>query len=296
MLAVCLLHTHDQKCQQLVLEVGCGGATDATNAVSHQVAIITNVGEDHMPLLGNTVEEIAAVKAGIIPDAGIFITSERSQGILKMFEERCRQQQSQCHVLIDQVRSGDEQVFRHDHYCGHQQLVDFVLQTLGEPFKKDSESLLWLAGRWNHSTLPNNRQLVIDGAHNRNKMALLSDYLAGLGWQRTAVLLAVKEDKDVTGMLAELAPFQPHYLVWQAFGELGESTQSAQKLAQRLQNAQQLLGIRTVEILGDGPGSFEDLSAWLNSWLQDDKDQHSPHLLISGSFLAVREAATILAS
>ena len=55
-----------QNCDIVVLEVGMGGAFDATNVIEcPEVAVITNIGLDHTDFLGNTLEEIAATKAGI---------------------------------------------------------------------------------------------------------------------------------------------------------------------------------------------------------------------------------------
>eukprot|EP01039_Chlorochromonas_danica_P007974 gene7974-8795_t len=64
------LHFQVQKCDVVVLEVGCGGRYDATNVVNNTtLAILTSVALDHTAILGNTVEEIAKVKAGIFRNA-----------------------------------------------------------------------------------------------------------------------------------------------------------------------------------------------------------------------------------
>ena len=59
----------EQGCDIVVLEVGVGGALDATNIIpAPQVAVVTNIGLDHTDLLGNTLAEIATVKAGIVKE------------------------------------------------------------------------------------------------------------------------------------------------------------------------------------------------------------------------------------
>ncbi len=55
-----------QQVDVAVIEVGLGGRLDSTNIITPEVSVITNIGMDHMNLLGNTIEEIAAEKAGII--------------------------------------------------------------------------------------------------------------------------------------------------------------------------------------------------------------------------------------
>ena len=60
----------EQKCDIAIIETGLGGRLDSTNIITPELSIITNIGWDHMALLGNSLEEIAAEKAGIIK-AGI---------------------------------------------------------------------------------------------------------------------------------------------------------------------------------------------------------------------------------
>ena len=55
-----------QNCDYVVFETGLGGRLDATNTTTSVVSIITSIGFDHMQYLGNTIEEIAGEKAGII--------------------------------------------------------------------------------------------------------------------------------------------------------------------------------------------------------------------------------------
>ncbi|QDT13216.1 bifunctional folylpolyglutamate synthase/dihydrofolate synthase [Planctomycetes bacterium K23_9] len=64
--AIGLLHFQKQKCDAIVLEVGLGGRLDSTNVCMSSVSAITSIGLDHQHVLGNTLAEIAAEKAGII--------------------------------------------------------------------------------------------------------------------------------------------------------------------------------------------------------------------------------------
>ena len=63
-----LLYFDRQQVDWAVIETGLGGAIDSTNVILPEVAVITNVAMDHMDYLGNTIAEIATVKAGIIKD------------------------------------------------------------------------------------------------------------------------------------------------------------------------------------------------------------------------------------
>lgn len=71
--ALCFLYFREEKCDLVVLEVGMGGATDATNVIKTTVLeVLASISMDHMGFLGDTLAEIAACKAGIIkPDTTV---------------------------------------------------------------------------------------------------------------------------------------------------------------------------------------------------------------------------------
>jgi len=75
--ALAFLHFQDTACQIVVLEVGMGGRLDATNIVRPLVSVITPVDFDHEPYLGNTIEQIAGEKAGIIKAGGVVAMSDQ---------------------------------------------------------------------------------------------------------------------------------------------------------------------------------------------------------------------------
>ncbi len=65
----------DRRCEVAVLEVGMGGRLDATNIVRPLAALVTRVGLDHIDYLGDTIEEIAGEKGGIIHRGSLALTS-----------------------------------------------------------------------------------------------------------------------------------------------------------------------------------------------------------------------------
>jgi dihydrofolate synthase / folylpolyglutamate synthase len=71
----------------LVLEVGMGGAWDSTNVADGDVAVFTPIGLDHMDRLGNTIEEIAETKSGIIKPGAIVVSSKQSPEALAVLEK-----------------------------------------------------------------------------------------------------------------------------------------------------------------------------------------------------------------
>lgn len=84
--AACLYFS-ERDINYAVMEVGMGGRLDATNATEHSAAVITNVGRDHMKYLGDTREEIAEEKAGIITENGLLIDNSD----MEIFREKADQ-------------------------------------------------------------------------------------------------------------------------------------------------------------------------------------------------------------
>ncbi len=72
-----------------IVEVGMGGAWDATNVADGQVAVITPIGMDHAEYLGATVEQIAAEKAGIIKDGATVVIAEQEPVVAEILLARC---------------------------------------------------------------------------------------------------------------------------------------------------------------------------------------------------------------
>ena len=87
-LAMAVLYFKEQACDIIVMETGIGGRYDSTNALGiPEVAIITKIGFDHMAVLGNSLEEIAGEKAGIIKPGCYVVTNEQQPQITDVFIE-----------------------------------------------------------------------------------------------------------------------------------------------------------------------------------------------------------------
>ncbi|MVN21120.1 bifunctional folylpolyglutamate synthase/dihydrofolate synthase [Mucilaginibacter arboris] len=81
-----------KKVDVAVIEVGLGGRLDSTNVITPLLSIITNIGWDHMNLLGNTLPEIAAEKAGIIKPNVPVVIGEYQQEVAEVFTEKAKQE------------------------------------------------------------------------------------------------------------------------------------------------------------------------------------------------------------
>ena len=82
----------EENCDMVVLEVGVGGALDSTNIIpAPEVAVITNIGLDHTDLLGDTVEKIAAVKAGIIKEGCHAVCYDSGASVTQVYAAICEE-------------------------------------------------------------------------------------------------------------------------------------------------------------------------------------------------------------
>lgn len=95
-------HFAEQKVDIAVIEVGLGGRLDSTNVIRPLASLITNIGYDHMSLLGNTLPKIAYEKAGIIKTGVPVILSQRQRSVAHIFAEHAGRKKAPL-VFAEQV-------------------------------------------------------------------------------------------------------------------------------------------------------------------------------------------------
>lgn len=232
--AIAFLHFMKMKVQWAVIEVGMGGRLDATNIVLPEVAVITNIGIDHREFLGNTLEEIAGEKAGIIKKGVPLVTAEQAPGAMRIIRQRCdeagvRLFRYNTEFSSAAVSTGAEAVSLN--YKGNKEYRDILLSLAGEHqtinaalaiktieivsekypemdcnVRKGLQSVAW-PGRL--EMIKKNPPVLIDGAHNPPAAEVLSVYLRklmGLKYSRTIMVIGVMGDKDIEGTLKPLLP------------------------------------------------------------------------------------------
>lgn len=93
--AMAMLYFLQKKCDIVVLEVGLGGKLDATNVIkTTECGVITSISMDHMEYLGDTLEEIAIQKAGIIKKSIQVAAYDLKKEAMKVIEDTCREKQA----------------------------------------------------------------------------------------------------------------------------------------------------------------------------------------------------------
>lgn len=202
-----------------IFEVGLGGELDATNIVSPIVAVNTNIGLDHTEYLGDTYEKIAQTKGGIIKDYIPFITGEKKQSCLHVFQNICQQHHSPFIQVqaIENVHDTAQQVtfdYRGYHivlntsaryqnensalaievllYLRENGYIQFDEQTLIDGLKE----AIW-AGRF--EIVGKNPLMIIDGAHNKEGMEAF--FQSAKKYKDIKIIFSALKDKDTHAML-----------------------------------------------------------------------------------------------
>ena len=98
---VCFKYFKEQKVDYGVIEVGLGGRLDATNVINPLVSVITNIGYEHVNILGPTLKDIAYEKAGIIKKNTPVVTGETSEEILDVFRKVAEEMETEVTVVSD---------------------------------------------------------------------------------------------------------------------------------------------------------------------------------------------------
>ncbi|MEQ8984946.1 MAG: Mur ligase family protein, partial [Deltaproteobacteria bacterium] len=195
--AISLLAFADERVDVAVVEVGLGGTLDATNVLPAETVVITNVGLDHTEILGNTVEEIAKDKAGIIKEGTrVVVTGATQESVRRIIERRCRAVGSDLIVVDTNHEDAQRANF---------QVADAALKTFGVGLPNGLSGTT-IAGRFER--VQSDPTVVLDGAHNSEKMLALSRWIARQKRpeQRSVVVLGVKLGKDLRSILRAVDP------------------------------------------------------------------------------------------
>lgn len=218
-----------QHCDIVVLEVGIGGLLDSTNVIpSPKVAIITQLGMDHTETLGNTLEEIAAQKGGIVKEGTPTVMALQEPSAVAIVQQICDKHHAPL-ALADPERlrvldaSVAGQTLEDREYgklklplAGEHQRKNAanvleavaMLRTQGYHINDDDvregiAKTVWPARFERLSTAPD---FILDGGHNPQCLhaatAALREYYPG---QKVVFLVGMMADKDTDHMLAEMA-------------------------------------------------------------------------------------------
>ena len=236
-----------QKVDIAVIEVGLGGRLDSTNILIPQLSVITNIGLDHMNMLGDSVEKIAFEKAGIIKQAVPVIIGEASGGILEIFKKIAAEKQAPIFIasenkqvtewkwekneLVVEVATKnktDRQVYHLD-LIGLYQTKNIltVLETVSQMQQKGwlikeasikkalqrAKKMTGLHGRWD--VIHRHPIIVLDVAHNEDGIRQVVKQIEIIDPNDLHIIIGLVKDKEVDAIF-ELLPDRATYYFTEA--------------------------------------------------------------------------------
>ncbi len=264
-----------------VVEVGLGGRLDSTNIITPELSIITNIGWDHTNMLGHSLPEIAAEKAGIIKEEVPVVVGEKNQATAPVFEKTARQKQAPLFFAEEAYQSlsyqwmqdrlilkilnqatGQTDSFELDLPGIYQRKnLCTVLAALDALKKKGFEishpqvntalqhvkQTTGLQGRW--EIIHHEPTVVLEVAHNKEGMEQMLQHIQNIHYQKLHLILGMVKDKDSAQVL-KLLPKEAAYYFTQAHIPRALPAEELQEKA------------RAFSLSGD---SYEDVNTALDS-------------------------------
>ena len=294
-----------------IFEVGMGGAWDATNIIEPSVTVITPIGMDHMEYLGNSIEEIATTKAGILKEGAFAVLSSQVPEVAKILLSRAAE------LNVDVAREGVEfEVMSRQVAVGGQLLTirgtkdvysDIFLPLHGKHQAANAAAALVAAeaffgdqpldldsvkAGFAAATSPGRFEIVrreptviLDAAHNPHGARTLANTMQEeFTFGRVIGVIGVFADKDAAGILEEIKDVIDGVIVTQTSSPRALPADELAKVARAI------LRPERVFVEPDLRTALERAIADANHPLEDE----TVGVLITGSVITVGEARKIL--
>ena len=197
-----------------VIETGLGGLHDSTNVAQNpdKVCVITDIGYDHMHVLGNTLEQIATQKAGIIHAQNQVYMYDQAEEVMAQIRKRCEKVGAKLNIIGAVYADNLTELPLFQQRNAH--LAHAVYEALTTPYNLPRLSLeqtvealsIQVPARMDQRHI-DGKIVVMDGAHNGQKMrAFTEGFVNHWPEQKAAVLLGLKSGKDYAEVLPLLYP------------------------------------------------------------------------------------------
>ena len=261
--AISFLYFKEEKVDYALIEVGMGGRMDATNVIRHpELTVISSISYDHQAFLGDTLEEIAWQKAGIIKESCPVILSENSDEVCKVIEQEATKKKVKCieieptdYEVLSETPYGSTFLWKEQRYetklPGRHQVSNAVTALAASEylFRKDYEknnARKAIAKKLDEMNVKSAQQGGIirtcwpgrlevlkkeplfyrDGAHNPDGAKKLAAFLQKYFTNKKIIyIMGVLKDKEYKKMLRYLMPMAKEVYVFKPKNERGLSAQ-----------------------------------------------------------------------
>ncbi len=276
-----------QKVDYAVIEVGLGGLLDGTNVVSqaNKICVITDIGLDHITTLGNTLEEIAVQKAGIIQEHNTVFAYAQSPGVNNVFTQTAKAKNAKLN-LLEQQALPESFLFLP---LFQQRNFGLALQAANYALRRDYDAKISPAAELQAASVliparmetfsKSDKTVILDGAHNAQKLhALITSIKARYPNEAVAALVSFVGGRGyrLESSLDEIATLTDN-LILTAFSnhqDLPHDAVSPSALAEMAQTK----GITSIRVEIDPVKAFNRLL-----------EQPEKILVVAGSFFIMNE-------
>lgn len=225
--AMMYIYFYEQKVDIAIVETGLGGLLDCTNIIKKPLAsVITTISMDHMNILGETIEEIAYQKAGIIKENSPVFLYPQSKEVFQIFSQKAKEKNSKLYTFTKDeinIQKSDENsnIFDFRDYkdvkiglVGNHQIFNASLALMVMDYFKDEfnlereaikKSLAKAKNIGRLTTICKNPRIIIDGAHNREAIDALIKFIDKLTYDKLIIGFSVLKDKDYDYIIKSLS-------------------------------------------------------------------------------------------
>ena len=212
----------EKKVDIAIIETGLGGRLDSTNIIKPLVSVITNIGFDHTSLLGNTIEEIANEKAGIIKKNTPLIIGRKQEECEDIFITRSKEKNSA--ITLSSGKTTYQTDLKGDYQLENVCTTVFTIKEIQKKGFRISEENIKngllnvvkntsILGRW--QTLQKEPLIICDIAHNEEGIKKIVKQLDSLEYEKLHFIIGTVNDKNIENILT-LLPKDAIYYFCQA--------------------------------------------------------------------------------
>lgn len=201
-----------EKVDIAIIETGLGGRLDATNIINPEVSVITNVGLDHVNILGESLEQIAQEKAGIIKPYTPIVIGEKREQLIEIFQSVAREKKAETYFPLDLPSKIDldlKGIYQKENAKTVLAALEILNQkgfsTTPENISKGLENVMkntGLQGRW--QVVQKKPYMVLDTAHNADGFKQIQKQLEIFKGLKKFFVLGFVADKNVKEILTYL--------------------------------------------------------------------------------------------
>jgi len=212
----------EKKVDIAIIETGLGGRLDSTNIIKPLVSVITNIGFDHTSLLGNTIEEIAAEKAGIIKENTPVIIGKKQKECEDIFITKAKENNSSISFCLGETKYQSD--LKGNYQSENVRTALFTIKEIQKQGFRISEENIKkglmnvvkntsLLGRW--QVLEKEPLIICDSAHNEDGIKEVVKQLSEVDYKELHFVLGTVNDKNIDNILS-LLPKKARYYFCQA--------------------------------------------------------------------------------